>query len=485
MSSHATLERVGTGDAALDSLLHGGIPSQAVTVLAGEPGTGKTVLALQMLFHAARNGQKCLYFTSVAEPPTKLFRYMETFEFFDAQLLERHVLFVDLGSVLQEGPTRTLRRIMDALEEHEPAVVVIDSFRALSEMLRLDEGRGRSFVYELAIQMASWGATSLLVGEYTLEDLRREAIFGIADAILRLSNARQELTAVREVEVLKLRGSDYVGGQHFFDITARGWVCYPRVRAPQQEDPPVPAERLRMGVPGLDELLGGGLPRQSATVIQGGTGTGKTLLSLAFLVEGARQGEPGVFFALEESPAQLRAYAAACGWDLEALERQGQLFLRYTSPVELSTDRYLQQAREQIQLHGARRVIFDSLTSMQLGVASERRFKELVYALTKHVRQAGATLMLTVESTQLLSASPLAHATGMSFAADNILQLRYVETSGRLERAISVLKARGIQHSTELRSMRISERGVSVTTQRFRDLRGVLTGLPSADLDEE
>ena len=481
MTPRAPLERLSTGDPALDSIMHGGIPLQAVTVLAGEPGTGKTVLALQMLFHAARQGRKCLYFTSIAEPPTKLFRYMETFSFFDPRLLESHILFVDLGNVLREGTTRTLQRIIDQLEEHEPAIVVIDSFRAVGEVLRLDEGKGRSFVYELAIQLSSWGATSLLVGEYTSEDLREEAIFGIADGIIRVGNERQELTTVREVEVLKLRGSDYVSGQHFFEITERGWTCYPRVRAPTQEDPALVPERLPTGVAGLDAMLGGGIPRLSATLLQGGTGTGKTLLSLAFLVEGARRGEPGIFFSLEESPAQLRAFAAACGWDLGPYERDGLLLLAYTSPVELSTDRYLQQARDRVLSQGARRVVFDSLSTMGLGVASERRFKELVYALTKHLRLGGATLVMTVESAQLLGASAASAVvgTGVSFASDNILQLRYVEAAGQLERAISVLKARGVHHASGLRALSISDQGMTVSTLPFKDLRGVLTGARS------
>ncbi|MET0402430.1 MAG: ATPase domain-containing protein, partial [Cystobacter sp.] len=218
MSSVSTLERISTGDPALDGILRGGIPTLAVTVLAGEPGTGKTVLALQLLFNAARKGQKCLYFTSIAEPPTKLFRYMETFEFFDAKLLEEKILFVDLDSVLRQGPAESLRFILRELEKHEPAIVVMDSFRAISEVLHLNEGGGRTFVYELAVQLATWGTTSLLVGEYTLEDLREQPIFGIADAIIRVRNTRQELTTVREVEVMKLRGSDFVSGQHFFEI---------------------------------------------------------------------------------------------------------------------------------------------------------------------------------------------------------------------------------------------------------------------------
>jgi circadian clock protein KaiC len=214
--------------------------------------------------------------------------------------------------------------------------------------------------------------------------------------------------------------------------------------------------------------------------VQGGTGAGKTLLGLQFLLEGARRGERGIFFALEETPDQLRSEARSLGWDLVALEDQGRLVIKYTSPVELSTDRFLYEARTQVHDLGASRAVFDSLTTMALGVPSARRFKEMVYAIAKHMRGAGVSLMMTVESEQLLGSAQLS-GHGVSFIADNLIQMRYVEIEGKLERAISVLKARGIKHESELRSLTIGAGGLQVIKDRFKDMRGVLTGLPARD----
>jgi circadian clock protein KaiC len=233
-------------------------------------------------------------------------------------------------------------------------------------------------------------------------------------------------------------------------------------------------------VEGLDDALGGGLPRGSATVVQGGTGAGKTILGLHFLLEGARRGEKGLLFTLEETPEQLRSVARSLGWDLLALEAQGRLVIKYASPVELSTDRFLYEARRQVQELGASRALFDSLTTMALGVPSERRFKEMVYAIAKHMRGANVSLMMTVESEQLLGSAKLS-GQGVSFIADNVIQLRYVEIEGRLERAISVLKARGIKHESELRSLTIGAGGLTAIKGRFKEMRGVLTGLPARD----
>jgi len=211
-------------------------------------------------------------------------------------------------------------------------------------------------------------------------------------------------------------------------------------------------------------------------MVQGGTGTGKTLIGLHYLLEGARRGEPGILFTLEETPAQLRAVAKSFGWDLVPLEAQGLLHISYTSPVELVTDRFLDEALKQITRIGARRAVIDSLSSMSLSVPSQRRFRELVYALTKHFRIARVAPLLTMEVAELLGTAQLT-GHGVSSIADNVIVLRYVEVNGHLERAVFVLKARGIGHTSELRRFLIDNRGAHVG-ERFRELRGVLTGVP-------
>ncbi len=476
------LELESTGDAGLDRILGGGIPTRSTVVIAGVPGSGKTVLTMQTLFHAARRGKKCLYFTTVSEPAIKVMRYMQLFDFFDAELLDDRVVFVDLGGIIREGIERTLAEIEARVEEHDPAFVAIDSFRAIGDLLRGDQDL-RRFIYDLSVQTAGWGATTFLVGEYTRDEHSSFAEFAIADGIVRLGSERHELTSVREIEILKLRGAGYSSGQHFFDITKAGVSIYPRVSAPldvQTQPSVASSERVRTGVRGLDELLAGGLPRNSSTIVQGGTGTGKTLLGLQFLLEGAAGGEKGIFFTLEETPDQLRSIARGLGWDLAALEERELLLIRHASPVELSTDRFLHEARLLVGELGARRVVFDSLTTMALGIPSDRRYKEMIYAIAKHMRGAEVSLLLTAEIEQLLGTAQLT-GHGISFIADNLIQMRYVEIEGRLERAISVIKARGIHHDSELRSFTIGAGGLQVVKGRFKDMRGVLTGLPAPE----
>lgn len=479
------LEHLTTGSAAFDRILGGGLPVRSVNVIAGEPGVGKTLFALQMLFALARQGKKGVYFTTLSEPSLKLLQYMQQFSFFDESLIEGRVVFADLGSVIrQKGAEATLNEIARRVEREEPAVVVIDSFKAVRDILG-DAPALRTFVYDLAVHTAGWGAASLLVGEYTVAEMASQAEFAIADGIIRFTNSRHELTAVREVEVLKLRGADYATGGHFYEIGSSGLDFFPRVRSPDGIDaestgtarrPVSMPERTPTGVAGLDAMLEGGVPRASTTIVQGGTGTGKTLLGLQFLLEGARRGEPGIHFLLEETPDQLRAIALGLGWDLADFEERGLLTLRYASPVELSTDRFLDRARREVEKVGARRAVLDSVTSMALGVSSERRFKELVYALAKHFNTRGVTLQLNMEVADLLGTAQLS-GQGVSFAADNLIQLKYLEIEGHLERGVSVLKARGVRHATDMRRLRVERDGIEVGAP-FAGLRGVLTGLP-------
>jgi circadian clock protein KaiC len=476
------LARLSTGIPGLDAVLGGGLPAGSISVLAGEPGSGKTVLALQVLFHAARAGKRTLYFSTLSEPSLKLIRHLQGFRFFDAALLDREVTFVDLGGALRGRDARAAGDLVARrVEEAEPSVVVIDSFRALHDFAP-DASAARALTYDLAVHMASWGATTLLVGEYGRDDAQRLPEFGIADGILRLGTEAQELARLRELEVQKLRGSTFVPGIHYFDIDADGIAFYPRVRAPDVGDPPAARSAetppLSTGVAQLDVLLRGGLPRGSATTVMGGTGTGKTLLGLQFLVEGARRDEAGALFTLEETPGQIRDIARGFAFGFDELEARGLLHLRYAAPIELSTDRFLHQVREEVARLGVRRLVLDSLTSLGLGAASERRYKELVYALSKHMRALGVTLVTTMEISELLGAGQLS-GHGVSFAADNVLQLRYVERRGRLERAISVLKARGVPHLSELRGLTIGPAGVVVSEDiPYAGHRGILTGLP-------
>ena len=468
------LRRLSSGSAPLDAILGGGLPERSLSVIAGAPGVGKTVFALQLLFHLARQNKRTVFFTTLSEPSMKLIRYMQQFAFFDVGLLNESVSIVDLGSaLLEEGPERALEVMKQHVEQHECDFVVIDSFKAVHDVLDAERPLSRRVVYELAVWLAAWGATTILVGEYEQGDIARLPEFAIADGIIRLTHDRRELTSFRQIEILKMRGADYVTGLHFFAMGPDGLTFFPRVRAPDRpDDGAVMAarERVTTGLAELDAMFGGGPLRSSTTLVEGGTGTGKTLLGLRFLLAGIERGEAAVHLGLEETPDQLRGLAATLGWDLVRAEASGHLRLSYRSPVELSTDLYLDQARRQVAELGARRVVLDGLSSLALGVPSERRLKELVYASAKHFRAADATVYMTLELEEALGSGQLGGRT-ISSLADNVILLRHLEVEDRLEGAILLLKARGTAHDRRVRQFSIDAGGPHVGGL-FAEVRG-------------
>lgn len=465
-----------TGDQQLDEILGGGLPEGGTTIISGSPGSGKTPLALEMVFAAAKSGVTVVYVTTLSEPSLRLLHHAEQFSFFDADLADRQVDFMDVGSLLLSAPEDALAAVSERVRDRGAALVVIDSFSAIHDMLP-SRADARAFVYRLIVTLESMAATTLLLGSYSPEDAALLPEFAIADGVLHLDNKHNELASVRQLEVLKLRGRAFVGGVHSFEITSRGLSVFPRVRAPDAAATTAIAERAPTGVPGLDDLFSGGLPVGSATLVQGSTGTGKTILSLAFLLEGARHGEPSVYFGMDETPAEIRELGRTLGWDLASLEEQGLLLLHFTSPVELSPDRYLYEVRGEVKRRRARRVVVDSLSAMEAGANSARRFKELIYSLSKHMRASEATLLMLMEVPEMLGTVQLTgHA--VSSIADNVVLLRYIEVGAQLGKAITVLKARGVAHQTELRSYVVGTGGPQVG-KPFLGLRGVLTGLPT------
>ncbi len=462
MTEQSPLERLSTGIPRLDEALGGGLPTRSTTVFAGASGTGKTVLALQTGFHLASEGKRVGYFTTLSEPPSKLLRYMQLYDFFDDEVFQQRISVADLGSTLRsDGAEAGISLLIDRVETSAFDLVVVDSFKAIHDLV--DPPGGRHLIYELAVSMAGWGATSILVGEYSMSELRTLPEFSIADGIIQFRSAIDELTLVRELEIHKLRGSAFYSGVHFYDLDASGLTFYPRVSGPSRIDrkaDEVP-DKVATRVEGLDEQLGGGLPRGSSTVVLGSTGTGKTVLGVTTILKAAQHGEPSILLALEETPAQLRGLAHGLGFDCAELERENLLDLRYSSPVELSPDRFLHGALDAVYRLGAKRVLLDSLTSLELSAISRKRFKELVYSLIKHLRALDATLMMTMEILEG-AAGGRATESGISFAADNVIQLARQRKGEKLRRSATIIKARGVSHSESVCELAIGLGGARV-----------------------
>jgi circadian clock protein KaiC len=471
------LRIVSTGVPLLDDILGGGIPLYSVNIIAGASGSGKTILTQQIMFHNCRDNVRGIFFTTLSEPAFKMIRYQQQFDYFDLDRLNQNIFFVDIGQVLRtRSLEEALRTINQHVEELGAQFIAIDSFKAIYELIgsRQEE---RRFGYDLAVSLATWTCTSFLVGEYSETEVSSEPIFAVADGIFYLSNPRQGVQNVRRLNISKMRGMSYATGDHPLTISHDGMKVYPRIRTPDIfAEYSMITDRVSTGVNRLDEMLEGGMPRGTATMIAGAAGTGKTLLGLHFITTGASQNEPGVIVTFQENPVQLREIARSFGWNLEAMEQQGLLVHLYQSPVEIQPDIHTDLVKESVQRVRARRVLIDSLRDLEIATPDKVRYRDYVYSLVEDFKRQGITTIITNEIAQLFGEFQLSDH-GISFIADNVILLRYVELEGRVTRALNVLKVRGSSHSKTIWEFAINNDGVTIG-QPVEAITGVLTGAP-------
>lgn len=317
MNRKVSIVRLATGVPGLDVILGGGVPEFSFNLIVGAPGCGKTTLAHQLMFAMASPERPALFFTVLGESPLKMLRYQQQFSFFDPDKVNESIRFVSLGDDVASGTfAQVLKRISNEVETTAPALVFVDSFRSV--MLEVEQQSERpvsqqQFIQQLGMQLMGWGATTFLIGEYSSKT-SPPPIFTMADGLISLEQSVFRNSMVRKIQILKMRGQETRPGMHTFRITGDGVVVFPAVEirddgnlAPWSRRAERAGKRLGMGVPRLDEMMGGGLPSGYSLLVAGPSGSGKTILATAFLVEGVRMGEAGVIVAFEQTPSQSRS----------------------------------------------------------------------------------------------------------------------------------------------------------------------------------
>ncbi|QGJ71987.1 Circadian clock protein kinase KaiC [Planctomycetales bacterium 10988] len=473
------LEQRPTGIPGLDTILRGGLPGLSINIVFGQPGTGKTIFAYQYIHANAGENCKALYLGTLSEPSVKMLYHLQKFNFVDLEKIGQEVIHLDISEVLRnKGMEGSLEYILDLVREHQPQIIAIDSFKAVHD-LGTSVLQSRDFGYHLAAQLSAWGVTLMLIGEYDEEAVGTEPIFAIADGIIHLRNQRHGMHNQRYVDVVKMRGTDFLNGSHPFTISEDGLHVYPRIRT-SGEIPKYDYKlnRISTGIAEVDAMLEGGIPRGTTTMIAGSAGTGKTLFGLHFITGGLNleEPEPGVIVSFQESPAQLNTIASTFGWDLQKLEEEDLLYQLHRSPVEIQPDVHFARVRTEVARIGAKRVLIDSVKDLEIATPDKVRYRDYLYSLVSEFKREGITTIVTNEIPELFGSFQLSEY-GVSFIADNVLLLRYVESTGRMGRAMSVLKVRGSQHSKAIWSFEIDPEGIRIL-EPMQALTGVLTGTP-------
>jgi circadian clock protein KaiC len=454
-----------TGVPNLDAVLGGGVPVYSLNIIAGAPGTGKTILAQQMLFRHICNGSASatLYLTTLSEPTMKVVRYMQHFAFFDTNAFGEQVRYQDLGSIIRD---QALPEVADHLqrlvEEHRPEILVIDSFKAIRDLSSGVDGF-RRFCYDLSVRLASARCTTFLVGEYDRSDMAQGAEFAVADGILYLDIVHQEGEQRRFMQVYKLRGRATEIAPFPFVISAEGLrILSPAVTlrrpevSPEEED-----EHVATGIAGLDALLYGGIPRGRCIICSGVSGTGKTILALRFLVSGAEQGEKGLLFSFEEDPGRLRRVAQGFGWNLSALEQQGLFRLVFIPQTAIRVEENLEQMVREVETFQPRRFVVDSFSVFLHKVKDLAVQREKTFQLATLVKRAGAVGILISDipahETERLSRYGVEET-----VADGTIVLSTEMLRLRRKRYLEVYKMRAANHVAGRHRMEITARGIEV-----------------------
>ena len=449
-------DRLLSGHEPLDAVLGGGLPANAISLIMGLPGTGKTIIAQQYVFRNSSPERPAVYFSTASEPLEKIVRFGQKLNFFDRSAIGKSVFYEDLGETINnDGLAGVTRRVTAVLKARHPQLIVIDSFKALAAFA--DSHREfRKFLHEFAGKLSAFPASSLWVGEYQEDETGSLAEFAVADAILELASESIGQREIRFLTVRKLRGSSYRSGKHSYRLSSNGVHLFPRLADTRIEATyELSDTRISSGIPALDDLLAPGYWPGSSTLIVGPSGAGKTIMGLHFIFHGARRQEPGVIASLQENTTQLRRMAASFGWSVD----EPQVEIMYRSPVDIYIDEWVYELTETVQRTGARRVVIDSLADLRMAALEETRFHEFVYSLTQRFSRQGVSLLMTFETPDLFRAERISDSP-ISYLSDNVVLLKYVNDHDLIKRAMSVIKSRAGRHQPGIRQFLIGRDGI-------------------------
>jgi circadian clock protein KaiC len=383
------------------------------------------------------------------------------------------VEYLHLGDMIREDRVGRMEPLVDELarktmDEH-PVLVVVDSAKALRDFT--DERELRMAFYDLTSRLAHTDAALLLLGEYTVKEMAAGVEFSLADTIIHLAYEPREPIDRRWLRVVKMRGSHHLEGKHTFRISPTGFEVFPRIETLDPGAPKQVSGRIPSGISGLDVLMGGGIGAGEATVILGPSGVGKTIAGLRFVAEGLAQGERCLYVTFQDTADQLVNMAATFDWDLAGPRNKGRLVVHHVPLGELDLDVLTSRIQAELLDGSIHRVVIDSLAEMVLAARESDRFPAYARSLTGLIRAAGATLIITSETTTLgPSPEPIG---GVTFLFHNVMLLRYIEMDSAVGRALNIVKMRNSDHRKDIFGFTIGREGLTVGPA-LKSVTGVL-----------
>ncbi|HET9329407.1 MAG TPA: ATPase domain-containing protein [Steroidobacteraceae bacterium] len=470
------------GVPALDDILHGGLWPERLYLVDGNPGSGKTTLALQFLLAGVQLGERCLYVT-LSETRQELLdgaaSHNWSLDGIDiVELASEHEMLEGSAlTMIQPADvelSETVQRILDAIEKSSPQRVVLDS---LSEMRLLAQSslRYRRQILALKEFLVGRKCTVLMLDDRTAEgpDLQLHSIaHGVLALYLKPPVYGQ---ARRQLQVLKFRGSDFATGYHDFRIRRGGISVFPRLVA-SEHGAEFNSTLINSGVSALDTLLGGGVERGTSTLLVGPPGSGKSTIALQYAAAATERGDHAAAFIFDETRAALLGRSAGIGLTIREGTGPGQMTLRQIDPVEISPGEFAAEVRRAVEQDGARVVVIDSLNGYLNAMFQDNYLAAQLHELLSYLSNTGVTTLMVVAQSGMLGSNMTAPIDA-SYLADCVVLLRYFEHHGAVKKAISVMKKRTGGHEDSIRRIWFDASGIHLS-EPLLQLRGVLTGVP-------
>jgi circadian clock protein KaiC len=477
------LPQTSTGITGLNNILHGGLPKDRIYLVEGDPGTGKTTLAMQFALEGVRNGGKSLYLTlsetkgeliAMAQSHGWSLEGLEIFELIpveanlttDSQYTFFHSEEIELGE--------TVRSMLDRVSQVQPTHLVIDSLAEL-RLLAQDPQRYRRQVLALKHYFAGKSTTALLLDDRTSSDKEKQ-LHSIVHGVISLERLPREYGKNRRrIEITKIRGADYIDGFHDYAISRGGVSIFPRLE-PHHDHVEVNDGVISSGLSNLDRLLGGGLDRGGAALITGPAGCGKTTLSMKYAAAAAQNGEPAVIFVFDEGLSTMLARSAGLNLGVQECIDTGSLRVQQVDPAEMSPGEFAYRVRESVEQTNAKVVIIDSLNGYLTSMPQEQFLTLQLHELLTYMNQRGVVTILILGQHGPLGTN--GSDVDLSYLADTIVLLRFFEAGGEIRRAISVIKKRSSGHERTIRELEIgAPEGLRIGAP-LTAFRGILTGVP-------
>ncbi len=454
---------VATGVPQLDLILGGGIVQNSLMLIGGVAGSGKTVLAAQIACAAADRDERVLFVTTFSEPHNKLITNLQAFQFFNQNHIGGRIKLLNLQHQLSTSLEEASDTIVREVREHKARLVVLDGIQGILVTSKTPSAPYQ-FLYDLSAKLNLLNVTTIVTYDLSsVQDATRAELTAV-DGVIALNQELMGDQAIRTLQVVKQRGSNPLLGRHTFILTGAGIVCYPRQESVTEAKDLMPGtERVPFGIPALDAILKGGPNLGTSTIVAGAEGTGKTLLGLQYVMQGAAQNEQALFITFNETLQHLVAKGKLFGMDVQAAIDAGHLLIRYYPPVELNADMVAQDLRSIVESTKIQRLVIDGIGEIERPLIERHRAAGFFASLVTFFRSHQITACILLEIDPVIGRELSFAGKSLSALADNIVLVQHAHAEGQQRFSLMVLKMRYSQHTRLAQTYIIDETGINIS----------------------